>query len=921
MIRNTTANAAELIGFSCRDPDALISEARGSVLKKIGVENDNEENVHCKDYNEPPSQMTGGRLLARFLSRFSWYYSPKEGGPDLDRAWAHYEHMTLARVYTDEGPKKGFVRAPFGERTRPTRLYPLWSTPVKSMADFGVSVRMYFSTLLAMAGFFAFAGVLNLPLISYFWGDNYSDGTQDLSPAVRGSAVCVDTQQVKCFDCFGSMDADRLTNVIFAFKNACNFDDWLLPGVLSWGSSILLVVQFGVAFFWLQRKAEIVFDEDMQTASDYSIKVNNPPNDALDPDEWEQFFSKFGKVAYCTVAINNAMLLQKLASHKKIRKQLAQKLPADCDIWDSEHVEKILDALPPAWNLPLLPSAPGLWLKLQKLKTEIADLCGQQYMPSSIYVTFDTERAQRDALHTLSASKLSLWKNKIDTSRFDKKTNQMIVNEKVENARLPDQFWEALGDDEETRDMTITLQQLGTLEDTLCFRGTHVLNVKESCEPTDVRWMDLQVSYKIRMLQFMATTAAVICFMTWSFFFIARLNEDDSASSVIPIFIAVTNILVPKICEFINKYESHSTEGARQASLYVKVALFRWFNSAIALLLVMGFTNTISFSPSNGRDNLNQAIYNLIFAELFTIPIIKLTDIMGIVRKHILAPRAADQDEMNSYFVGGKFELQERYCDMTKVVFVSLFYSSILPSSLFLGALALMIHFAVAKFCLLRMWRPSPDVGASLSSLSRNYFFSSSLIIHFVMSAYWWSGYPFDNLCEGQNTYNFCNQDFLRSGIFPPIPSFQPEGLEWMTESQATITGLYAWTAVVMVGAGIFFAVKENMLPYLEGVFRSTYEPDGADQKIPFSSVKHLAEVMAYVPQLRLPGFSHPLLVCDISRIDPDVIGWKDEDRGFLQHSLFHEANQILGSTTEHVVFSQIRQYGTAPISSKESTS
>lgn len=81
---------------------------------------------------------------------------------------------------------------------------------------------------------------------------------------------------------------------------------------------------------------------------------------------------------------------------------------------------------------------------------------------------------------------------------------------------------------------------------------------------------------------------------------------------------------MPKICDFINKFESHATEGARQASVYVKVALFRWFNSGIALLFVMGFTNTISFEPSNGRDNLNQAVYNLIYAEMFTIPIIKL---------------------------------------------------------------------------------------------------------------------------------------------------------------------------------------------------------------------------------------------------------------------------------------------------------
>ena len=97
-----------------------------------------------------------------------------------------------------------------------------------------------------------------------------------------------------------------------------------------------------------------------------------------------------------------------------------------------------------------------------------------------------------------------------------------------------------------------------------------------------------------------------------------------------------TNILVPKICEFVNAFENHSTEGARQSSLYIKVVLFRCFNSAFILLIVKGFTGSITLDEQDKHDNLNQAIYNLIYAEMFTIPIIKLVDVMGIVRKHFL---------------------------------------------------------------------------------------------------------------------------------------------------------------------------------------------------------------------------------------------------------------------------------------------
>lgn len=636
------------LGLTSIDPDEILSKARGEILGQIGVENDGESKDHCASYGDAPSQMTGGRLLARFLSRFSCYYPKKEDGPDLDQAWAHYEHNTLPRIYSDQG--NAFVRAPLGERDRPTKLYPLWSTPTKSLADFGVSVRMYFSTLLTISFFFGLAGVLNLPLISYFWKGTYSDGTQDQAAAVRGSAVCADTQEVFCIDCYEFMDADQVRQNIYAQKNDCNFEDWLYPGILSWGASILMIIQFGFAFFWLQRKAEIVFDEDVQTASDYSLKINNPPSDAVNPDEWKDFLSQFGPVSYITVAVDNAALLNKLVSHRRTRTQLVRYLPPDCDVWDPEQVEVALANIPDFCPIPNLIGAHGLWKKLRKLQSDVIDLSGQKYRAVSVFVTFDTERAQRNALHCLTPSKISLWKKRVDTSRFDKERNQMIVEEKVESSTLPNDLWQVVDDDEETKELVIQLNPKATLEETLAFRGKHVVNVREASEPNDVRWTDIQVNHAIRFVQYTGTTLAVLWFMSWSAFFISELSGEDSASVVIPIFITVVsftfsetiernvdvsyhfllhkppqgNILVPKICDFINKFESHATEGARQASVYVKVALFRWFNSGIALLFVMGFTNTISFEPSNGRDNLNQAVYNLIYAEMFTIPIIKL---------------------------------------------------------------------------------------------------------------------------------------------------------------------------------------------------------------------------------------------------------------------------------------------------------
>lgn len=63
-----------------------------------------------------------------------------------------------------------------------------------------------------------------------------------------------------------------------------------------------------------QNKIEVRLDEGKTTASDYTILVSNPPGDAVDPEEWKEFFNKVlekvdgkqqQKVTLCTIALGN----------------------------------------------------------------------------------------------------------------------------------------------------------------------------------------------------------------------------------------------------------------------------------------------------------------------------------------------------------------------------------------------------------------------------------------------------------------------------------------------------------------------------------------------------------------------------------------------------------------------------------------
>jgi hypothetical protein len=190
---------------------------------------------------------------------------------------------------------------------------------------------------------------------------------------------------------------------------------------------------------------------------------------------------------------------------------------------------------------------------------------------------------------------------------------------------------------------------------------------------------------------------------------------------------------------------------------------------------------------------------------------------MGHLKRHFLAPRATTQDAMNLNFLGTEYELAERYTDMTKILFLCLWYCSIFPVSFFLCAFSLGIKYYVDKFCLMRTWKKAPQLGTKISSFSRRYFFTLAIAVMAIISSYYWSGFPFDNLCqndsinstyvgsmsvfplngsyegygenltftEGDVDYHFCNQNFITIGsgpTFPFVPTMTSETtnpLDW----------------------------------------------------------------------------------------------------------------------------------------------
>ena len=192
----------------------------------------------------------------------------------------------------------------------------------------------------------------------------------------------------------------------------------------------------------------------------------------------------------------------------------------------------------------------------------------------------------------------------------------------------------------------------------------------------------------------------------------------------------------------------------------------------------------------------------------------------------------------------------------------------------------MIVNYFLDRFSLMRTWKRSARLGAEMSQFSRKYFFSVSNIVMAVFTAFYFSAFPYDNLCDTGETvgiydpsyagnftlspqtkipwvtkalgnedlfkenlkvnvtidtnfpvYSYCKQDFLSPDFFftfPFLPQHQEKGGgEWMTPTQEQIATVLGWTSLAVVLAVILRIGYNAVQEYLEtnyGTYKvSTY--------------------------------------------------------------------------------------------------
>jgi hypothetical protein len=161
--------------------------------------------------------------------------------------------------------------------------------------------------------------------------------------------------------------------------------------------------------------------------------------------EWKEFFSQIdgGEVVYCTVALDNEDLIKALAKRRVLLLKLRHKLKAS-ELKDMAFISV---------SSEVAQAHPKEYKQLLVLEETCRELLSNEYATTSIFVTFQTEKAQRNVLRNLSVSKIDLSDNNIAALRHPH----------------------------------------------CAFRSSLVLDVAEAREPTSIRWEDQDETSMVRI--------------------------------------------------------------------------------------------------------------------------------------------------------------------------------------------------------------------------------------------------------------------------------------------------------------------------------------------------------------------------------------------------------------------------------------
>lgn len=713
----------------------------------------------------------------------------------------------LPRRIPEDATLKGYRRNRPGEIIDPVtgeeaELYPVCGGELYGDLDsFGLGVALYFRQVMVVFGTVVVASIILLVSISHnakVCRHSETGENEKNDGLARGSAA----------GCFPK-DLKIAENII--------------PDILV--CVVILVTTLGANF--VERRIEARVNESQQTPSDYSIVIGNPPDYVDDPDRYRDFFAYlFGEmnelakedVVAVTISKDNGEFLQLLAQRRALQQDLAdfaaQEQRGDKPRFTSESLNCFFRALQPmTYDFGIFKTKKYAESQLEAIETQLSELIqggsdNTWRKPRKVHVTFNSEDAQRRALQSYQVSSLERW--------ISNKTG-----------------WEG--------------------KDTpKAFDGGTVLHVAKPVEPSEVLWQNSHIrgcERFGRLLLSIAITAAVLAVVC-----VVAVSLAESWRFTLSIFITAVNaILPPFIKSLSDSIERHVDFGDAQDSMFLKLIAARWVNTAISIF--------VSYNPRERLSNaaLSQVMLILLF-DAFLNPLIRIFDPYDFFMRRIVSPIQPTQRAANRFWIGAVWNIAERYTDVSKTIFVGLFYSAALPVAPLITAAAMVTTFFADRYCLLRTWRRIPELDAQLAQRSVG-------IIAIVVFFHFWASIAlflnWGQYDELENAEDVDDRYDRQINCFDGLLACNISGKD-LTKAQKFVYRVYRPLGFVAFAAAVWKLVGVEIKRGLRLLFCGKREGQPDAQLVTFRS---LTNVDVYVPVVGHPALDDKLIAAVLKNV------------------------------------------------------
>jgi hypothetical protein len=267
---------------------------------------------------------------------------------------------------------------------------------------------------------------------------------------------------------------------------------------------------------------------------------------------------------------------------------------------------------------------------------------------------------------------------------------------------------------------------------------------------------------------------------------------------------------------------------------------------------------------------------------------------------------------------------------MTKTLFISIFFSFLLPAGLFVSALAFFVTFWVDRYSLFRRWKqPSVPMDGALAETAR-FQIAIILVVHCLLTQTILMKWPFDGLCivDGGNEFTSITiEDVKEEGLLYAACSEQTENTyskvfsydftpEWMTEDQLLLVRIYTLVNILIVTVfGISFFGKGAK----HSVYKFFFSDYDNKAKASTKEYSFIEGITSYIPSITHPALPLPLLCCDTSLFDTAHCNFS-APKGVFQALDLTVCKSLSNVPTDRVLqaFSKCTQYKSSALQSAD---